>query len=288
MRFSLKIAPLDLDLTLGCGQVFRWSRTDRGEWIGPLGRHLVTLGWKNGRLTVSADPGEPRMHDRISEFLRVSDNITEIQSSLSRDPVLSPGLDRFRGLRIVKMDEWECLASYVLATYANIPRIAKMIDEVSKHFGHEIVDGVRSFPKPSDLRKASVRELEKCGLGYRAKYLHSISRSVDLEEISRLKRLGYKDLRRELMDLPGVGEKVADCVSLFGFGKLEAFPIDVWIERAISRLYDVEGPYKTIRGFAAERWGDFAGYAQEYLYFNERTLAKSSGCEFSRCAEDNG
>jgi len=91
-----------------------------------------------------------------------------------------------------------------------------------------------------------------------------------------------------LMDLPGVGEKVADCVSLFGFGKLEAFPIDVWIERAISRLYNMEGPYKTIRGFAAERWGDFAGYAQEYLYFNERTLTKSSGCEFSRCAEDKG
>ena len=202
--------------------------------------------------------------------------------------MLSSGLERFRGLRIVKMDEWECLASYVLATYANIPRIAKMIDEVSMRFGHEIVDGVRSFPSPSDLREASVGELQKCGLGYRAKYLHSISRCIDQAEIRRLKLLEYQDLRRELMTLPGVGEKVADCVSLFGFGKLSAFPIDVWIERAISRLFNFEGSYKAIKGFAAQRWGDFAGYAQEYLYFNERTLAKSSGCEFSKYAQDQG
>ncbi|MBU1158228.1 MAG: hypothetical protein KKE24_02705 [Candidatus Thermoplasmatota archaeon] len=288
MRFTLEIEPLDLDLTLGCGQVFRWSRTGRGDWIGPIGRHLVTLGWENGRLSVSAQPGETRMPARVSEFLRASDDIMEIQSTLSGDSVLSSGLERFRGLRIVKMDEWECLASYVLATYANIPRIAKMIDEVSMRFGHEIVDGVRSFPSPSDLREASVGELQKCGLGYRAKYLHSISRCIDRAEIRRLKLLEYRDLRRELMTLPGVGEKVADCVSLFGFGKLDAFPIDVWIERAISRLFNLEGSYKTIRGFATQRWGDFAGYAQEYLYFNERALAKSSGCEFSRCAQDQG
>jgi N-glycosylase/DNA lyase len=97
-----------------------------------------------------------------------------------------------------------------------------------------------------------------------------------------MKDLSYIELRKKLMELPGVGEKVADCVSLFGFGKLESFPIDVWMERALARLYGRRGSYLRLREFAQERFGQYAGYAQEYIYHNERTRAHDGACAFTR------
>jgi N-glycosylase/DNA lyase len=105
---------------------------------------------------------------------------------------------------------------------------------------------------------------------------------MDDRRIRSMKRMRYEGLRADLLELPGVGNKVADCVSLFGFGRLEAFPIDVWIERAMERLYGVTGSYDRLRHFAAERFGPYAGYAQEYIYHNERIHSRSGDCLFTR------
>lgn len=280
MRFETVISPLDLDLTLSCGQTFRW-RTADGAWLGVLGREVVRL-WQDGRtLKVEANPGMVDVVALVEGHLRAQDDITHIQRSLSSDRILSRGMRELRGLRIVKLDEWESIVSFALATYANIPRITKMIEAICSKYGDPLPGGLRTFPNQTQLRKASVRELAGCGLGYRAGYVYQLCRSLDQDEISRLKKLPYSDLRQRLIELPGVGEKVADCVSLFGFGKLEAFPIDVWMERAIERLYGVKGNYRKLRSFASERFGPYAGYAQEYLYFNERTRAGDRGCRFS-------
>ena len=187
-----------------------------------------------------------------------------------------------RGLRIVKMDEWECLVSFMLATYANIPRISKMIETLSTRFGERIADDTSAFPNIARLRKASDQELRRCGLGYRAEYVRAVCEELEEADLARMRRLGSEQLRRELKSLPGVGDKVADCVSLFGFGRLEAFPIDVWMERALGRLYGQKGSYERLRRFAAERFGPYAGYAQEYLYLNERRYASSGACAFSK------
>jgi N-glycosylase/DNA lyase len=217
----------------------------------------------------------------ISTYLRTSDDIASIQRNLGRDDVLSRGILQISGLRLVKMDEWECLISYVLATYANIPRIKTMIDSVATAFGAEILDGVHAFPCVNDLRGASTEDLNRCGLGYRAGYVRAICEVLDPRDLDRMKRLGYADLRNELKGLPGVGDKVADCVALFGFGRLEAFPIDVWIRRALARLYGVTGSYAKLSEFARLRFGGFAGYAQEYMFYNERSLATAGRCIFS-------
>lgn len=188
---------------------------------------------------------------------------------------------KMRGLRIVKLDEWECLISYILATYANIPRIMKMVDSVASEYGRKIAPGVHAFPERRLLAKASVGELAKLGLGYRAKYVHLACREIDEPALAEMMETPYESLRTGLIELPGVGEKVADCVSLFGFGRLESFPIDVWIQRALLRLYGVKGSYPKLRHFAIRKFGCFAGYAQEYLFHNERTMASKGACAFS-------
>ena len=281
MRFRLEASPLDLGQTLGCGQTFRWSQLPDGRWGGVIGVRTIELKSDGDSLLVRAAPGGTDARDAVIEYLRLRDDMTTIQSALGSDRRLARGLARVRGLRLVKMDEWESLISFVLATYANIPRISKMIAAISSEFGRGIADGVYSFPGPEELRDARPDELRACGLGYRAEYVRSIAREVDMAAIGRLKRLGYEDLREELKELDGVGDKVADCVSLFGFGRLEAFPIDVWIERALRRLYGLEGSYARLRRDATGLFGEYAGYAQEYLYLNERSLAADGSCMFS-------
>ena len=282
MKFKLEIAPLNLDQTLGCGQTFRWRRLGDGLWEGPLGDQLVRMAQRGSILEVEARPGGKHARRLVQEHLRASDDVPEIQRELAKDTVLAPGITHVKGLRIVKMDEWECLVSFVLATYANIPRITKMIETLSSRYGEEIVNGIRAFPTHDRLSEVSRTEMAGLGLGYRAGYIHSLCRTIDDESVSRLGKLSFSSLREELKELPGVGDKVADCVSLFGFGRLEAFPIDVHIERALARLYHKKGPYSKLRTFASERFGEYAGYAQEYLFYNERLRAPGGACLFSK------
>lgn len=288
MTVRLSLPHIDLDQTLGCGQTFRWKRDAEGSWRGPIGDCLVTLRPGAKWILAEATPGRKDLRTRVSTYLRAGDDIAEVQAELSRDPVIARGAKAMTGLRIVKMDEWECLASYALATYANVPRISKMIDALATEYGDPIVDGVHAFPTIDQMREASVSELRGCGLGYRAEYLAGISQAVDEERLDQMRCMPDSELRETLLGLPGVGEKVADCVSLFGFGRLGAFPIDVWMQRALLRLYGIKGSYSRLHEFATERFGGYAGYAQEYLYYNERTLSRSGGCAFTRRGASSG
>ncbi len=282
MRFELKVAPIDLDLTLGCGQTFRWRQCPNGSWSGVLWDQFITLHQKGSTISGVATPGGKGVADQVLELLRAQDDVKKIQGALGADPILARGMKRMKGLRIVKLGEWECLVSYALATYANIPRIMKMIDALATNYGSRIAHGAHSFPNRRQLSRASVGELRRLGLGYRADYVKELCALVDDSTLLRFSDSPYEKLRKDLIELPGVGEKVADCVSLFGFGKLESFPIDLWIERAMARLYKKKGTYRTLRTFATERFGCYAGYAQEYLYHNERMRARDMGCVFSK------
>jgi N-glycosylase/DNA lyase len=282
MRLELDIKPLDLAQTLGCGQTFRWKPREDGSWVGPLDGQLVTLRQSGPRLLMEAVPGGRGVRELVETHLRKWDDVEKVRKALSKDPVLAPGLGRFSGLRIVKLEEWECLCSFALATYANIPRISQMIETLASRFGKKITGDVHAFPTIERMKRVSTAELSECGLGYRAQYIHDMSQMLDRDRIDRFKWLGYEELRSELMQLPGVGDKVADCVALFGFGQLEAFPIDVWMKRALERLYGKTGSYGKLRAFAQARFGPCAGYAQEYLYFNERAHASKGACAFSK------
>jgi len=277
---------LNLEVTLCCGQAFRWEK--QGEWwYGVAGQCP---------LKISQVGNELRFENASARFVRdyfgLDDSLSEIFEQIAKDRHVKCAVREFAGLRILRQGPWECLVSYICATYKSIPAIKNMLLRLCTKFGHEVFFEGRSFhvfPTPVKLAQVSVGELAECGLGYRAKYVSETAKTV-LEtgvDFEGLRRLPYEEARKALLCLSGVGPKVADCVLLFSLGKLEAFPVDVWMRRVILRHYAEHFPREFVNKMACEKslsraeyerlslfgrsyFGRYAGYAQECLYHYER------------------
>jgi N-glycosylase/DNA lyase len=282
-----KACPFDLDFTLCCGQTFRWEKKD--DWWYGVVRDKVFKVHQIGN-ELEAENVDVSF---AKEYFGLKDDLPAIGLQISKDKHIKEAFSMFKGLRILRQDPWECLISYVCATYKNIAAIKRMMLELSRKFGDEIhFDGrdFFAFPEPERLAKASVDELAECGLGYRAKYVLETAKMVHEKnfDFKLLSRANYEKAKAELLNFPGVGLKVADCVLLFSLGKLEAFPVDVWIKRVIERHYSshfpsefiarisnkrslTKGEYENLSLFGRRYFGKYAGYAQEYLYHFERT-----------------
>ncbi len=267
--------PFDLDLTLSCGQVFGWER-EGDAWRGVVGRDLVRIAQRGDRLSFSgADPS------LIRHYFGLDLDLPEILSSIDRDPVIHRAITHCPGLRIVRQPAWECLASFICATYSSIPGIEKRVSLLRRHLGDPLPAGPPgscSFPSPAAIAGADGCMLSGCSLGYRARYLSETARLVanDPGWEERIAALPYREARAELLRLRGVGKKVADCVLLFAFGKWEAFPVDVWIERIVKGCYPECRDFRTydqIGEFGRSHFGRYAGYAQEYLFCYRGALA---------------
>ena len=219
--------PFDLDLTLSCGQVFRWERNETGAWNGIVGDSFIRI-CQQGRSLIFEGADTPF----ICTYFQLDEDLPGIISSIDRDPLIHAAISRCAGLRIVRQPAWECLASYIIATYANIPGIRRRISLLCRCFG-ERVTGERgeyyTFPTAEAIAYSEPCRIAECRLGYRAPYLKETAKAIaeDCGWEERIAGLCYDDARRELMRLKGVGKKVADCVLLFAFGKEEAFPVDV-------------------------------------------------------------
>ena len=278
--------PFNLDYTLGCGQVFRWRKI--GEWwFGVIEDKVLKIRQDGNELIF-----ENAEKNFVEYYFSLDVNLPRILSSISKDEHIRLAIQRFKGLRIVRQNPWECLISYMCATNKNIPAIKQNIEMLCQKFGKKKKFGgleFHVFPTPAILAQASIRKLQECGLGFRAKYIsdaakRAVKGSISLES---LREKSYEKTREELLRLRGVGNKVADCVSLFALGKLEAFPVDVWVKRAVLKHYGkyfeksfVEkvlkkkglspNEYRTISMFGRKYFGKYAGYAQEYLFHYER------------------
>ncbi|MCU0632245.1 MAG: 8-oxoguanine DNA glycosylase [Methanolinea sp.] len=271
--------PFDLDLTLSCGQVFRWERGKRG-WTGVVGDSLICIRQEGRSLTFQgADPG------CIISYFQLDEDLAGILSSIDRDPQIHAAISRCRGLRIVRQPAWECLASYICATYANIPGIKRRISLLCRCFGDPLLTPageVFTFPSPGAIAFSEPCRIAECRLGYRAPYLKETARVLadDPGWEERVRDLPYEKARRELLRLKGVGKKVADCVLLFAFGKHEAFPVDVWIQRILKTRYP-EGvtlrTYDQFNSFGRTHFGSYAGYAQEYLFCDRAAITGGRG-----------
>jgi len=268
--------PFDLDATLGCGQVFRWENTG-GTWTGIVGDRLIRVR-QAGRCLFFEGADEAF----IRHYFAIDHDLAGILESIDRDPVINQAIEGCRGLRIIRQPPWECLASYIIATFTNIPSIKRRIGLLCREFGEVNFDeGVPyySFPGPDRIAGSEECRLRSCSLGYRAPYICRVSNAVRLDRgwADEIRELPFNYARKRLMEFPGVGRKVADCVLLFGFERLEAVPVDVWIERIFREYYLDPGTkvgYERIRQYAQEYFGPYAGYAQEYLFWARESLAK--------------
>jgi N-glycosylase/DNA lyase len=278
--------PFNLDVTLCCGQVFRWDRKD-GWWYGVVGDQVFKVQQKGEELEFEGADEQLIVH-----YFGLDDDLQKISAEIGKDPYIRKALNTFWGLRVIRQPPWECLISYICATYKNIPAIRQMLLSLSRRFGEkQVFDGCDfyTFPTPEKLAHASEASLAACGLGYRAKYVQTTSKRIfeNNFELENLRQLPYEQAKKQLCSLAGVGPKVADCVLLFSLGKTEAFPVDRWIERVVLNHYALQLPpelaqrlkqkdgltnsdYAKLNEFGRQYFGLYAGYAQEYLYHYER------------------
>lgn len=271
--------PLDLDATLGCGQAFRWIKR-AGWWEGVVDRHAIRLRQDGRRL-------EFRGADEsfIRQYLSLDFDLEAVISSIDRDPVIHAAIEECHGLRILRQPLFECLISYLCATNTNIRAVQARVEAIASHYGERIIEGsenCNAFPAPSALLGVTDEGLRACRLGYRAAFAERTLSMIagDPGWLSRISAMHYEESRKELMSLPGIGPKAADCICLFSLEHHEAFPVDVWVRRIVGRHYIPgleERPasltaYEELRSFGRNQFGRFAGYAQEYLYGARRRL----------------
>ena len=279
---SLNIAqPLDLASTLESGQAFRWRR--RGAWYyGVLHDNLVALKQDGFRLDVRSAPLPPeQIESQLGDYLRLDDDLEAIYACIDTDPRMHGAIAEYRGLRILRQDPWECLVGFICSANSNIPRISATMVSLAQNYGQPLTldDYVDySFPTPRKLAAAGEGALRDMKLGFRAKYVAQAAERVALGEVKLepLRHLPYQEAKEVLMSLAGVGEKVADCVLLFSLDKLDACPIDRWVRRAMEEWY-LDGAklnYRDIRAWSLEKWGGYAGYAQQYLFHRKRLEGK--------------
>lgn len=284
--------PLDLDQTFASGQIFRWRKAG-DTWYGPYREGSLAVrrtpdGVEARALGVTADA------EAIRRFLGLDVSLREVYRVLEADPPLRAAIAAFPGLRLLRQEPWECLANFLCSQWNNIPKIERTTAWIARRWGRvcrwpEGVE-VAAFPPPEALAAASPEELRAASLGYRWAYLREAARRVAAGEVDpeALRALPCEAARAALLALPGIGRKVADCILLFALDQPEAFPVDVWVRRALHECYAAElagrgvdaaalagrplgmREYRALHAFARERWGRLAGYAQQYLYHARR------------------
>lgn len=267
--------PFSLDQTLACGQVFRWVQEADGWWYGIVSNRVIKI--RQDGTTLTFEGADTKF---IRNYFSLDLDLKKVIKQIDRDPFIHAAIRRCAGLRLVRQPPWECLISYICSTNSNIPTIRRRIASIAEQFGNAIeFEGKTcfSFPGPASISCEGHDGLTVCKLGYRQPYVHRTSCSIEDEKQweEMIRSLPYEDARKELMKLHGVGPKAADCILLFAFEKYEAFPVDVWIRRIMQQNYlttlDLEAgltnrDYDTIRRFAREHFGEYCGYAQEYLF----------------------
>ena len=273
---DLAAPDFSLQASLSSGQAFRW-REHAGWHYGFLGRSVVKVRQEGDQLLYETSDAA-LAPEALRRYFALDLDLAGILSTIDADLQIHAAIQRHRGLRVLRQDGWETLASFICASFNNIKRIEGMIERLCQAYGDPVaLNGFRgfSFPAPRAIADAPERALRSLGLGYRAPYLRATARLVldGRFSLDQVRRAGYPAAKAALLGCDGVGDKVADCVALFGFEKYEAFPVDVWIERAMRYYFRHRKATRArLHAYALRHFGPYAGYAQQYLYHYVRTL----------------
>jgi len=260
---SIPCLGFNLSHTLDSGQFFCYMFEDGWYW-------LVTRG---KAFRVQQDGSNLRFEGASARFVRhffgLDEDYARIKRELSKDPALATAIRKYPGLRILKQDPWECTIGFLCSQFSNIKKIKLNMECIAQRFGRKVVFKGRkfyTFPKPGEIN--DLAKLKKCAVGFRAKYIIGVNKQVSDAWFAKLRKLSYEKAKEKLVELPGIGEKVADCILLFSLGFTESFPVDVWMERVVREMY-LNGKKIQLRKMGAwgrDKWGKLAGYAQQYLY----------------------
>ena len=279
MSNFINVADFFLAGTLECGQAFRWNRASDGWFEGVVGKEVWRLRQRDRVLEWH---GSRERDSRIQNYLALDCSLPQIVATFPNDLLLRQAVKEHHGLRVIRQEPWECLTSFIASSSKQIVQIRQIVGLLSQRFGEPIDDQYHAFPTASAIARATHQQLWDCKLGFRAKNLLAAAQRIDSGQLDlhALRSMEYERALEELIKSPGVGEKIANCTLLFACGFNHAFPIDVWIERALRRIY-FDGKRRVtardLREFARSHFGPYAGWAQQYLFFNERTQKNSRG-----------
>ena len=263
----------DLAVTLDSGQVFHWESCGDG-FVGLIGDRAVYAEQRRaGGIAVTRGAARAARH-----YFALDHSLAEICGAFPADPAMCAARDYCRGLRIIRQPLWECLATFITSSMKQVAHIRQMSRALRERFGTGVMihgSHVYAFPSAKRLVRTTEQELRACALGYRAKNLLATAGRVASGEadLEAWRTLSDDELRARLCSLPGVGAKVANCVMLFGYERLRAFPIDVWIERVLKQKYFPRRRKVTpaeLRAFCDRYFGEQGGYAQQYLFHHAR------------------
>lgn len=256
-----------------CGQAFRWEKIDGGYRGVVRDRVLELVNSVNGFTLLNVTRSEFDLS--YKSYFDLDRDYSKIRSKLSKEMRLKEALFYGEGIRILRQDIFETLISFIISANNNIPRIKRIINALCRRYGNRIdfFEGeYYSFPEPQALSEAFEDDLLLCGCGYRARYIKETARMIMSKEIPlyQICEIPYSEALRYLLRCPGVGRKVADCVLLFSAGKSEAFPVDVWMKKSMTRIFGCSDNEQKLRDFAAENFGNLAGFAQQYIFYYEK------------------
>ncbi len=253
------------------GQCFRWNKIGDMEYRGVIGRNVCEVKQTKDVVTVKGVSEED-----FNNYFDIKRDYGKIKDFYSKDKILTEAIKYGDGIRILKQDKFETLISFIISANNNIPRIKKSVEAICLNFGKKIKDEFYTFPTPEDLSLATIEDLTRCGVGFRAKYIYNTCRDIlngfDLETVSKLPTT---ECKKELMKLMGVGPKVAECIMLYSMQKFDSFPVDVWIKRIMEELYiKKEVSNSEIGRIAQEKFPLCPGIVQQYLFFFGRENIK--------------
>ena len=259
---------LDMRKIADSGQVFRFNKTDDGSYdLIANNKHLRIQKLIDNKdiNTYELDCSEEDYNKIWKDYFDIDTDYSIYTDDLDENDIyLQKACEYSKGIRILRQDKWEMLISFIISQRKSIPAIKSSIEKMAVNLGEEIDDRIYAFPKPQEILSADDTVLETCGLGYRLPYIRAAARDViengvDLYDSDNL---SDEEFLEKLKEFKGVGVKVANCVLLFGYHRIGAFPIDVWVEKILNNHYDGT--------FPMERYKGYAGVLQQYMFFYER------------------
>ncbi|MFO7881804.1 MAG: DNA glycosylase [Kosmotogaceae bacterium] len=279
--------PFNLDLTLDCGQTFRWEKTN-GYWKGIVRNTVLFIKQNGNELEVYSTSSTLLGRDLINGikyYFSLDHDLQSITNSLIGRiethngfprTVSIEALEEAKGLRILRQDPFEMVVEYIISTRNSIPNIKRISDNLSAFFPENRVtlneETFYTFPTLKQLKKLSIKDFRELKLAFRSSWLFELLKGIESEDyFKELKNLSLNKKLEKLMLHKGIGLKVASCVALFGYGELNAFPVDIWVKRIMEKLYNITGSTKNIMEFGMQNFSPYAGYYQEMLFRYIRT-----------------
>ncbi len=259
----LEVECFDLGLTLDCGQSFRWVQTGENEWHGVAFSKPLTVR-QNGNKIEFVGASTQEVEKIWIPYFDLERDYSALCERFKADSHLERAVCECRGIRVLRQEPWEAICSFIISSNNNIPRIKGIIDRLCRLLGENLGGDDYSFPSAERIAEAGLDALAPIRAGFRAKYIIDAAQKVANGEIDfeKIYASSLDEGRDELIKIKGVGEKVAQCSLLYGFGKVDAFPVDVWVKRIMQEMYP-DGLPECVNGAR--------GIAQQYLFHWRRT-----------------